>query len=137
MIQFKIVYVLQNEPNLSSDLQMLVFGARLCPSGVVASPRRPQIGPVFIPFNVLGVRCALDEHHAQNWVRFGKKANQAQARMPALGVRLLNLKYLRWSATPENLNALFRDCPSAKTTGLDIMKKKGKDVGFLVVNDLI
>jgi hypothetical protein len=27
MIQFKIVYGLQNEPNLSSYLQMLVFGA--------------------------------------------------------------------------------------------------------------
>jgi hypothetical protein len=66
MIQFKIVYVLQNEPNLSSYLQMLVFGARLCPSGVVARPRRLQIGPVFITFNGLGVRNALDEHHAKN-----------------------------------------------------------------------
>src|ERR1700680_1618837 len=88
MIQFKIVSVLQNEPNLSSYLQMLVFGARLYPSSVVARPRRLQIGPVFVTFNVLGVRCALDEHHVTNWVRFGKNANRR--RLECGGVRVFD-----------------------------------------------
>jgi hypothetical protein len=94
MIQFKIVSVLQNEPNLFSYLQMPVFGARLYPSSV-ARPRRPQIGPVFVTFNVLGVRCALDEHHATNWVRFGKNANQAQAGSRRRPGEVLRCKFLR------------------------------------------